>query len=667
VIETGLWDTADTHESRKKARWWLERKPDDAAHGAHHIGSTLLSRQGGDLERDSADFNTLYEGNNRQASTSLGGVGAGQDLPAFNVIQSVTDTIVSQLTRQKVRPMFLTRKGDYALKEKAKNLTAACEATFEREGIYGEKGRVWCLDGCVRGGGHLKTVVDYEKKRVRYERVWNHQLFVGEKDSQFGEPQTLYFVGSVSRTGLEAQHKNDKKKLRMVQEAPSVTGGEDPNELTETSLVEDRVLVVEAWHLPSTIVDRKDKDCWDWNKAKHDGRRIIALAQGDPTGDALTGAALLTEAWPFEYFPITNFAPKSKSVGWRKTGVAEALLGIQVAVNRMSKRLDGILHMHARPLIIVDRGAKVNTHALTNDWATILEVSLRGGVQYITPASVPGDFIEHLERLIRWGYEQYGISPMAAQAKKPEGIRSGVAIRTVLDNDSVRQSVTYHNWEDAHMHLTTCTVDGFRMLAEHVDGFEVASFGEDKDLRRMKWGEFDLESEKCQLKPWPTNLLPQTPSAKFEKVFELHESLPGGLSREQFVQLLGMPDVEGAMADESAMADNIDRAIGKAKNGASDLVLDEHMDLELYETRIKEAINRVEADGEGDSAAARALRKGLRDVKNLIRQMTPAAPPPPIEGEPPPGAEGPPPGGPMGPEGVPAPQPMTNPEAMAAE
>ena len=54
----------------------------------------------------------------------------------LNVVGSITDTLVSRIGKSKPKPMYLTRRGDYKLRQNAKRLSDVMEGIFYQTGIF---------------------------------------------------------------------------------------------------------------------------------------------------------------------------------------------------------------------------------------------------------------------------------------------------------------------------------------------------------------------------------------------------------------------------------------------------------------------------------------------------------------------------------------------------
>ena len=376
--------------------------------------------------------------------------------------------------------------------------------------------------------------------------------------------------------------------------------------------------MVTAFHLPTTRVDTDDPNEFNLKKCTHDGRRYVGTKNG----------CLIYEAWPFNHTDMAFFRPNPRAIGFWSRGLPEVLAGTQLALNKMAARIDGILNLHARPLIYVWRNAKVNLKLITNSWGTILEGSAPAGqaLQYITPQSVPGDYLRRYRELIADGEKQAGLSEMSIAAQKPAGVEHAPPMQFLLDNESLRHTVDFKAWERAHVDAAEIVVDNIRLLAAYMKQHNKKlsiMFGDSKNLERIDWDKVNLEKSRYRLTCYPTNFLPKTPYAKLTRILEM---MQGGLVKPARAQIaLEYPDIEQMMGDQLAAYRNIERRLSALVRGEpfDKNAPHPYMDLELAKQLVVDQINSLEADGEEDSKIE-PLRTFFNVTLDLIAKQNPA-------------------------------------------
>lgn len=582
-------------EKTKRARaarsepWNQIKDSDEAGEKAWSMADRLRKRQGPERKDRAEDCLALYEGHALADLGLLASAMWGAEAPSFNVVASIVDTRSSHVYRNKVRPFFLTSRGNWEHREKARGMQQCVEGTFHQAGIYGELGQHTCWDGEVFEAGVVKVTPDYANARPLLERVRAQDVYIDERDGMLGVPRQYTLIHSVPRASLLDFFKNEKKEITDAILDADPVGDEDLIEgESGDEETADRVMVAEIWFLPSGRVDRSKKEAWEVLK-QHDGRHMIVLDGGKTLQD---------EAWPFPYPPLAFYRPKKRRRAFWSQSVPERQVGAQLAINRMLKRVDGIMHLHSRPLVYVNKQAKVNTDKITNSWASIIEGNGPAGsaIQYITPQSVPAEYIGQIQRIIAWAFESEGVSELSAAAKKPAGVEAAVAIQALQDTESIRHTDVFRAWEDFHVQLSKIVIDCFRMLAEHAPDFDVV-WGDAKDLRRIQWKEVDLEELAYHLTVWPTNLLPQTPAARLQRVIDLMGQQL--ITPAQGLLLLDFPDIEAITGDANAAEQNISQkleAVFRQKYPA-EAAPSTYIALDMAWRMAVDRINRLEADG----------------------------------------------------------------------
>lgn len=649
---------------------WDLREPGKSA---WNLTSRLIQTQGSRRCADADDYLALYFGSTRYGVSGYRGSSqmAVPEAPGFNMIQAFTDSLVAMVVRNKVRPFVMTQKGSPDEREKAEGMTKVVEAELRAAGLYDETAVDICFDGHLFDAGIMKWTPDYANKRIVGARCYPWEILIPEREQRLPKPQQWVHVTAVDRGVLRAQYADDKEAVQKIDDAPSAPR-EDMwgySDMAEDGTVSDLVLVAEVYHVPSGKVDRSKPKAWgraerDVRSRKvrpdHDGRRMVVLGNGEAIDDG---------PWPYEYPPFAFYRPMKKPTEYWSRGVPETLFGAQIAVHRMNTRVDAIMHMHARPLLYVWRQAQLNTDKITNDWATILEGNVPAGqaLQHITAQSVPAEYMNRIRELIAWAKEQLGLSDQTVQANKPPGIEHAPALQFLHDLENVRQHPRFRAWETFFVQNSRCIADAIRMLAEYVPDYEVM-FGDDKELRRIKWREVDLGEDKTRFTTWPTDLLPQTPAAKMARLIDM---IKNGLITPQKALLAlasNYPDIEAMLGDANAFVSNIEMKLNAlVKDGDVDKAMPHAMlDLELAKTLVKERANALEADGASQDVLD-ALETWHSDVEELIARaarvaaaqqmptpgMDPGPTPPPLPPDLPPDG------------GVPAPAPIPGQEIAA--
>src|SRR5271165_5629878 len=198
--------TSDQSGSLVITRWWATKESNLAAKEMLTSAAYLKESQAFRY-RQAAIYARLYgnqslysfAGANTQRMDQQG-QGMPADRPTFNLIQSVTDTLVSRLTQSRPAPVFLTDNADYKQRNLAKKLNNFILGEFYQTKAY-ELGAIALRDALVEGTGVIHTFETPDNK-VGLERVLLTELLIDPNEAMYGEPRQLYRIKLVDREVL---------------------------------------------------------------------------------------------------------------------------------------------------------------------------------------------------------------------------------------------------------------------------------------------------------------------------------------------------------------------------------------------------------------------------------------------------------------------------------
>jgi hypothetical protein len=595
----------------------------------------------------------LYRGS---SSLQLSGLddfwrGDEDDVPPHNnVIGSAVDWFTAIMVRTQVRPFYLTIKGDAKTREKAAARQRAVEGTFWNLGLYDLLGELRCRDGHIWRGGGVKFTADLENRRVAASRVRPWEVLVPEREARLGFPRQMVHGQLVDRAVLRGMFPENSDARKIIDEAEPESF--DPHEQIANDH-SDLLLVRELWHLPSARVDLDDEKVFGLDKhhefdptldCGHDGRRVLALHNGILNGEGYG------EPWPYDHFPISWYKPFHESVGFWSRGIPDIIGGIQLAILEHGDSIQRYIRRHAVPHLITWDKARINPLEMSNDDSKIWSsrVPPAQAAQYLNTNAVPGEVFQREDKLERLAKERLGVSDMNLFGEKPKGVEHAPGMEHLSEMTQIRQTTPYKAWERASIQDAK-NIDGcLYTLAQYDDDMSV-TFGDDKELVRIKWREMNMKHEDYSITCQPTNYFAQTPTAKFRQVKEMGQAglFNGTPQSRVLLRALDMPDVAALSGDDSGAEDNIKRCLDAAAKGEPDesWIPTAIMDLELCKQQARDRYNRMEADGESPEAIDRVVRF-FELADELSKRATPTAGPDtqlaPVE-MPPPGAPMPPP------------------------
>jgi hypothetical protein len=441
----------------------------------------------------------------------------------LNVVQSVVDTVISKVTKESPRVMFLTDGGNFTQRQRAKKLNKFVDGQFYAANSY-DNGEMAATDACVAGTGFTKVFIDQGK--VCEERVFPNEILVDDAEAFYGKPRHMYQVKSISKEVLKEVFPD---YVMQIDTAKGVDAS-----MMRSDFTVDQIKVVESWHLPS-------------GPDAPDGKHAICI----------DGATLEYDDYDFDVFPVVPLKWTERLTGFYGQGIAEQLAPIQLEINKTLKTIQMSLHLCGVPHWLKEKGAKIVSAHLDNMIGGIITYSgTPPSLQ--APNPVPQQLIEHLQRLVQYAYEQVGVSMLSAQGRKPAGVDAGVALRELIDIESDRFSVFQKRYEQYYVDKAKLHIELTKKLVEEDSSLSVYYKGK-KGLEKIKWKDVQLDEDQYIMQPFPTAFLPKTPAGKFQMVQELVQA--GFLQKEDAIKLLDFPDIEGTTNLLVAAANEMDMVI----------------------------------------------------------------------------------------------------------
>ena len=380
-------------------------------------------------------------------------------------------------------------------------------------------------DGCISQSGFVKFFIDREKKKVSCERVFPDEIMVDDIDAIYGEPRTLYQVKMVNRNTAIAMFPNFEKQILNAESVQiQNTGG-----LT----IADNIWIIESWHLRSS-------------STSNDGVHAICI----------DNCTLYVGEYKKDYFPFIQLGWTKRPKGFWYSSIVEELAGIQLDINVTMAKIQECHKLCAVPRVWVEQSSEVNVEHITNEVGAIGKY--RGiPPTFMTPNAVPPELYAHLQAQWARGYEIIGVSQMDAQAVKPSGVNSGIAMRTYQDIGTQRFKDQATRYEDIQMKAVDIIFDLCDEIAESGEKFEIMTPSK-RTIKKINWKDARLDREDYILQRYPTNMLPQTPEGKRETVVDYVNA--GLIEKDVALELLDFPDLKeatGKIMSESKIIDKI--------------------------------------------------------------------------------------------------------------
>lgn len=647
-VEKIKLNTRDDSEDCVAPRWWKAKTPSDRALSLKAKatalqqddtlrlrGALLHTRLYQNVQLDSLYRYNVGRGSNTRPGDESSSKGLGHKV-TFNVVRSCIDTACAKISKNKPRVSFVTQKGNWESKKRAKGLTSYVDGLFYQTDFYNKTSQVF-RDACVYGTGAIKLSVDAQDGTIHAERVLVFELFTDDAESIYGSPRSLYHIPPRNRDELVEAYGDTPEKRFAIETARGIADFSNSGRGES-----DMVNVVEAWHLPS-------------GPRANDGRHTIAIE----------GVELFSEKWTYNWFPIFLFHWCEPLVGMWGQGIAEELTGIQLEISKTLRTIQRAQHLAGGLRVFVEKNSDVTVAQINNEIGEILKY--RGTVPIFDSVSrtVPPELYAHLENLVQKAYALTGISQLSANAQKPPGLDAGVAIREMYDIESERFVKVGQRWEKYHVDIGRAMIELTARLFVSRPSLKVKAPGS-KFLETIAWNDVRLKEDEFEMRPFPTSSLPTTPAYRFQQITEWKKA--NIIDQEQMMQLLDMPDLEQFTSLYTASINDIERCLDAIVERGEYQAPEPFMDLKRCTKMALSVLMKGREDGLSERRQELILR-WMDEAQSLLQtgQAPTVASPPPA----PPALPAMPPGAPMDPALMPglapAIPPTSNIPALATE
>lgn len=584
--------------------WWRENTADKAAMYMLTTSAYLKESQNYRYKQ-AAIFARLY-GNQSLYAFAGSNInkldqtkGLPQERPTFNLVQSVTDTLVSRLSQSRPSPVFLTDNGDYKQRTLAKKLNNFIQGEFYQTGAY-EKATIALRDALVQGTGILHTYETNDHK-VGLERVLLTEMLIDPNESMYGEPRQLYRIKLVDRDVLKANFPNAKAKLDIAMK------GYPDNSTDASKTVSDLVMVVEGWHLPS-------------GEGKKDGRHMLACSAG----------SLLDESYSKDKFPFIFIHYSPRLLGFWAQGVAEQLMGTQMELNSILFTISKAIKLVGVPRVFQEEGSKISTAAHNNEIGVIVKYRGTKPEYVVAPCNAPELYAER-DKLIAYGYQQTGVSALQASSQKPQGLDSGEAIRTYDDISTDRFATLSRRYDNLFIDLAYQIIDAAKDIAVEQGSYQTV-YPNKNGTREIELPYVELEDDPFIIQCFTQSSLPKDPAGRLAKITEMVQA--GMITIQEGRRLLDYPDLEQIEKLANAAEERIFQVLDLIIEEGEYTPPDPFMNLDLATQLTTQYVNLY-----GQAKLEEEKLDMLRQFFSQIQALKQAAMPPPPPAAPP-GAPG---------------------------
>jgi hypothetical protein len=532
----------------------------------------------------------------------------------YNVCKQAVNTLLAEISRSKPKATFLTQGGNWGQRQTAKQLELLTEAQMRDAGVYSGLARRVERDAEVTGVGAGRVYIDWATLTPKIDRVMWNELLVDEADGRYGAPRCLYYQHLMDRGVAYAVYGDTPERREAIRNTPRFSAAVDTEQwmLSNYELNEsDLILIVEAWHLPSSA-DAKD------------GKHVTAIES----------CTLDTEAHTRERYPIIILRDGEEMVGFWGQGQVADIEPDQVELNRTLRRIQEAAGV-AAGVWLLERAAKVRARHLTDVPGAAVEYTGAAPVYY-KPDTVVADLVNYADGIISRVLQRKGISEMFASAVKPAGLDSGEAIRVHADVFSTRQIEKVQAYETWHVDVARAFVDANEDIAAWLrgqgdkakKGFPEVSVsvkrGRRTVLKRIRFDKAELPENQWVIQPYPMSSLPSEPSGRQNTITDWFKS--GIIDQTTMKSLLQIPDTESAMDLQLADYDFALWAVDCMLEDGEYVSPEPYQKLPLALDLVRCSYLRAVIDGAPDERLD-LLRDHMDAIKRLIQKAMPPAPP----------------------------------------
>lgn len=490
---------------------------------------------------------------------------------SHNAVATAADAVVAEGTQGSPRPMSVTRKGTFKDRRKAKLHTYYFDAKMHQED-YADKAHTVASDAVHAGMGGMLTyrkhplLVKKGKDEVGFKRLIPLDMIVDNKNCPDGELKQFYYRWRMTRR--EAEKRFGKELIESAQgPEPLLHGDEDKGKL---------VLIIEAWSLPS-------------HPGAGDGTHVMATSEG----------VIFEEKWELDELPIFFIRAVKAKVGFWGELLPLRAETQQYELNKLLRRVQQSMHIHAIPRTWVPRQAKVPKGQLTNDVGVVIQYE--GGVPptQMVAQSMANDVYEHIRLLEQWIYKQMGVSELSATSKLPSNINSGVQQRYYEDVQSKRWGHLEHAYERMHVHSAKMAVFFEGEIAKRYPKHEVPIMRK-RYMKATYWKDIEVDYDTLSVRVYTSSALPNTPGGKLAALNDMVDRQV--ITPVEMARMLDDPDFESIVDEKAAPEAYFEYLFEEflLKGEEAWKQPEPHTDIQLGMEKAKAMLQEAEMDGATD-------------------------------------------------------------------
>jgi hypothetical protein len=511
-----------------------------------------------------------------------------------NVIASAVESVTAIIAATEVRSRFMTDDGDWSAQRQARHREWYVEGLGKRLNKHAKATEAF-KDSSLKGTGLVKVYADHDAGEVVLERTLIDDIVVDEGETRAGEPRQLHQRVFVDRDVLKARFPGFEHEIDNAQIGGPESAGSWRLWAEYRAVERNQVVVIESWYLP---IGKKGTPHY---KA---GRHTIVIP----------GTDLFDEEWHKPYFPFARMVWITRATGWYGIGAAERIAGHQRRLNKLNWQVDRQQDQLAVPTTFVRMADAKLAVQTTSRAGTIVPYKADIPKTEIPQAVSPETYMR-LQAVKESAFEEVGLSRLAASAKKPAGLDSGIALREYRDMTTQRFSLQEKRFEQLNLDIDILMLEAAKDLGERAPVvLRKTRYG----ARKLEIADLDIDELRVQIAA--ASNISRTPAGRLQLALEWAQA--GIITQDEARRLMQHPDLERAMSLYTAALEDIERTIEELLDGEH-MVPEPFQNLKMGTWRVQQSYLKAKGDGAPDEILE-ALRQWIVQAAYVLASQAEA-------------------------------------------
>lgn len=422
----------------------------------------------------------------------------------INVIKSVIDTLLSNIADEKVRPYFTPNNSDYKTKKLVKQIQRYFDAVYDNVDIH-SKTVLAFLSACIFGVGYI------------WINPFTYEI----------ENLPTWTVGL-----LHTEELYSKEPTKML---------------------------VKMMNFPTTVLKQK----YNVQSSKDYETVSIYLDTEEKSAELFVGTTSKKKIkLESSHLPIVEIRYTKGILGSKGRGIVEELDGIQTQIDLINAKISAAAQLTSANTTYVIEGSNLKPSDIDNRVGKVYGIKMPPGVSAppvvnVTPVPFDPMWQKLLDYYIDQAYNIVGVNKLDAQAQKPAGLDSGVALQTMEDISSNRFQTQLQNFIRAYTDLAKKIID---IMPEDEEILPA-------NQSSVKWKDIKKASDEFKVQYSAATALSKDPQERLKQIIQLSEM--GLIGADKLATYLDSPDFSEALSGATAVTDAIENCIQLALDGVS--------------------------------------------------------------------------------------------------